>query len=269
MADAGRRKMFADIHLRAADAIGQVLVQMPGALDEVADTLRSRRTLRETFGKLDVNGDGRVSFADILSFDEGTGAFGKLLPAVQKDLQLGAGGEDFAELPGVSLGELLAPSRTHDTVSFTGGVREGASLLGVAASQLPAVQLAGFADGSVRPVESRRSPRDPALRFHDAAFFGGLVQVNTAITGNTRGWTAWTGLATVTDVDGDSLTGALIGLLRPGDTALHGIVIEQDGIGEFAGAPGTGRVSINWGHGFSGPFSATLQVTPFAHTGQR
>src|SRR5262249_32208135 len=170
MADAGRRKMFASIHLRSADAIGQLLGQMPDAFDDVVDKLQSRGTVREVFRKLDLNGDGKVTFTDVLGFDDdGTGALGKLLPAVQRDLQLGAGGEDFAALPGVSLSQLLAPSRTHDFVSFTGGVREGATF--TINGGLPAIQLAGFCDGSVRPAERRRSPPDAPFHFEDGAFF--------------------------------------------------------------------------------------------------
>jgi prepilin-type N-terminal cleavage/methylation domain-containing protein len=263
-ADAGRRRMFASVHARSADAIGRLLVQMPQALDEVARKLQGRKTIREVFSALDGNGDGKVSFPEIFEFnDDGTGALGKLLPAVQKDLQLGAGGEDFAGLPGISLGQLLAPSRSHDVVSFTAGVREGLSRALVGGpGQLPAVQLAAFGDGSVRTEGSRRSSRDrSALRFQDAGFFGGLTQVDPAISGNTTGWT---GLVNFTDQDGNSLTGVLIGLLRPGDSTLRGILIEQDGTGQFAGAPGTGTARIQWEGGFGGPFRASFHVTPFA-----
>jgi prepilin-type N-terminal cleavage/methylation domain-containing protein len=267
LADVGRRKMFASIHSQSAAAIGQLLVQMPSALDDVADKLQDRRTVRQVFSALDVNGDGKVSFTDIMNFEgDGTGAFGKLLPAVQKSLQLGAGGEDFAELPGVSLATLLAPSRLHDSVSFTGGVREGMTQA-IAGQLLPAVQIAGFCDGSVRAMDAGRSPRDPALHFQGGSFTGNLVQVDPAYTGNTKVG-GWSGLVNFTDPDGNSLTGVLIGLLLPGETTLHGIVIEQDGIGDFAGAPGTGTALINWGHGFGGPFSASFHVTPFP-TSQR
>src|SRR5262245_57645251 len=107
-ADAGRRRMFATVHAHPADAIGQLLVQMPSALDDVADKLQSRGTVREVFSALDVNGDGKVTFTDILGFrDDPTGAMGKLLPFIEQDMMLGAGGEDFAKMDGVSLAALL------------------------------------------------------------------------------------------------------------------------------------------------------------------
>src|SRR5262249_43787511 len=138
---------------------------------------------------------------------------------------------------------------------------EGASMAIGGSGALPAIQLAGFCDGSVRPVGGRARRLDSFFRFEDAGFFGNLTLVDPAISGNTT--QGWTGLVNLTDQDGNSLTGVLIGLLRPGETALHGILIEQDGIGEFAGAPGTGTATINWGSGFSGPFHAMFQVTPF------
>ena len=44
-------------------------------------------------------------------------------------------------------------------------------------------------------------------------------------------------------------------------------MVAQDGTGDFAGAPGTGRATINWGDGLDGAFSAQLGLKPFAHPG--
>ena len=52
-----------------------------------------------------------------------------------------------------------------------------------------------------------------------------------------------------------------------GPPSLQGFVVAQDGTGDFAGAPGTGRVSIQWGHDLNGGFNAQLGLKPFAHPG--
>jgi len=256
-ADAARRRMFASIHARSAEAIGELLVQMPSALGKVAEKLQARRTLREVFGDLDLDGDGEVTLQEIVGFHgDGTGTLDHLLPAIARDLHLGEGGEELNGMPGASLALLMAPSRTHDSVNFRADVKEGASRAFLVTNQLPAVQLAAFGDGSVRPVETERRPLDSRLRFKNAEFFAGLTAVDPAKTG-------WSGLFNFTDPDGNSLTGILIGLLRPGEMSLQGILIAQDGTGEFAGAPGTGTARLVWEDGFSGPFRATFHVTPF------
>jgi hypothetical protein len=64
------------------------------------------------------------------------------------------------------------------------------------------------------------------------------------------------------------VSGILIGLLLPAvqdaPRALDSILVAHDGGGLFAGAPGAGRATINWGDGlFSGPFQANFQLKPF------
>jgi prepilin-type N-terminal cleavage/methylation domain-containing protein len=260
-ADAKRRLMFASVHVRSARAIGELLVQMPSALGRVADTLQARRTVRDSFGTLDLDGDGEVTLPEVFDFQgDPTGTLGRLLPAVQRDLHLGEAGEDWRGLPGVTLAMLMAPSRTHDSVEFSGGVSEGLSRHAAAGTHFPAVVLAAFGDGSVRSVRSEPGHRGDPLHFEDARFFSALTAVDPALSPLAAGWT---GLFDVTDQDGNSLTGVLIGLLRPGDTALRGILVAQDGTGAFAGAPGTGTARIQWREGFAGPFRARFDLTPF------
>jgi len=208
-----------------------------------------------------VNGDGEVTLPEIFGFHgDGTGTLDHLLPAIQRDLHLGEGGEDLNGMPGASLALLMAPSRTHDSVHFSADVEEGSSRAVVVTNQLPAVQLAAFGDGSVHPAEGEGRHLDSRLRFKDAEFFAGLTAVDPALSGKAAGWS---GLFNFTDPDGNSLTGVLIGLLRPGEKSLHGILIAQDGTGKFAGAPGTGTARITWKGGLGGPFRATFHVTPF------
>jgi hypothetical protein len=118
------------------------------------------------------------------------------------------------------------------------------------------VQLGAYGDGSVRPVIA-------GGRFKGTHVFSRLEAVSPDDPSNI----GWTGPITFVDADGSSLTGILIGLLQPaasgGGASLQGLVVAQDGTGVFAGAPGTGRASINWGAGLDGSFTAQLGLKPF------
>ena len=82
----------------------------------------------------------------------------------------------------------------------------------------------------------------------------------------------WSGLFSVGDVNGNMLNGILIGLLLPANNAqlaqeptLRSIVIAPSGTGLWAGSPGTGRATINFGRGY---FQATFQLKPFVNGGK-
>jgi hypothetical protein len=45
--------------------------------------------------------------------------------------------------------------------------------------------------------------------------------------------------------------------------------VAQDGTGGLAGAPGTGRASINWGDGLDGGFTAHVALKPFGRAERR
>ncbi len=281
LADDARRRMFASIHAQAAHEIGALLVQMPDALDQVADTLQGKRTLRKVFQQVDVNGDGKVTFTDISRLRDRDG-LATLLPYIEKQLQLGAGGENVSALGGATFAMLTAPSPTHDPVSFQARIGNGISR--GPSAQLPAVQLQAFGDGSVRVADSPEGMGEAeegalvaeghehghdghgggkaTFRFADGSVFSELQ----AVTPDDPANFGWTGLIHFVDSDGNSLTGILIGLVRPSASqglSLQGVVVAQDGTGRLAGAPGTGRATINWGHGLDGPFSARLSLQPF------
>src|SRR5262249_53520881 len=212
---------------------------------------------------LDANGDGQVTPDELFAGHaaDPTETLGNLLPAIQKDLHLGEGGEDLAALPGVSLAFLTAPSRTHEPVRFRADVDEGNSRFVAATNQLPAVQLAAFADGSVRRSEdSNAHVRRDSSRFRDAEFFAGLSPVDPALS---RGAAGWTGLFNVTDPDGNSIIGVVIGVHGRGEKRVRGMVMVQDGTGKLAAAPGTGTARVVWKQGRDGPFRAAVDVTPF------
>ncbi|HEV7500255.1 MAG TPA: prepilin-type N-terminal cleavage/methylation domain-containing protein, partial [Vicinamibacteria bacterium] len=156
-AEAGRRQMFASIHVRAAHDIGVLLVQMPDALEAAARKLQARGTVAGVFDELDVNGDGKVSLTEALS-QKGREGLGELLPYIEKQMQLGVAGEEFDSMKGVTLEMLRSPDFRPVTLNteFTGGISQLVPAVQLPAVQLPAGQLAGFADGSVHPGEARR-----------------------------------------------------------------------------------------------------------------
>jgi prepilin-type N-terminal cleavage/methylation domain-containing protein len=260
-ADAGRRQMFLNIHMRAAHDIGALLVQMPDALEAAARKLQARGTVGEVFGELDVNGDGKVTLTEALGRRDREG-LGDLLPYIEQQMQLGVGGEDVSSMKGVSLATLTLSEFKPVTVAVQvpDGISQGPT------SQLPAVQLGAFGDGSVRPGE-RRSVGDVN---------GGVVGIRVfsqleAVDPNNPNNFGWAGPIMLINGNDSSLTGILIGLLHPatagGGPFLQGLVVAQDGTGDFAGAPGTGRATINFRNGLDGGFSAQFGLKPFAHPG--
>jgi prepilin-type N-terminal cleavage/methylation domain-containing protein len=275
LADEGRRRMFASIHRRAGQAIGALLVQMPTALGRVADVLEHNHTPFDVFRRLDLDGDGSVRPAEIFSFQgDNTGTLGELLPAIQRDMQLGLAGENAAMLPGVTLRMLTEGSRTHESVKFRLGITDGTSntiLVGEATPLLPAVQsplqLSAFGDGSVRPVD-HHGDSGSSINFRRAKFFSDLHSVDPTNPNNQ----GWFGPWSSTDQDGNQIIGVLIGLLLPAvqnnnRPTLQAILIGQEGIGLLAGASGAGRGTIEFVSGGPGAgphiFSANFRLEPF------
>ena len=266
LADAGRRRMFAQVHSLGGHAIGNLLLQMPGALSRVQEALQSGDSFFDVFRRLDLNGDGKVTFSEIFGFKgDNTGTLGDLLPAVQEAMHLGMAGEHFDSL-GVTLGTLQSNASSGNTAFFRLGITDGTSNTILPQSlQLPAVQLAAFGDGSVR-----KAGGDPGFfdnQFRGGSFFSSLEPIQRE---NSLGWT---GPVTFNDGSGNGIIAILIGLLQPAETGggftLNGIVIAQEGTGFLEGTPGTGRVTINWGdQTFSGPFNASVKLTPFIVPGK-
>jgi prepilin-type N-terminal cleavage/methylation domain-containing protein len=254
LADEGRRRMFASIHRRAGQAIGALIVQMPTALGRVADVLEQNQTPSDVFRRLDLDGDGSVRPSEIFSFQgDNTGTLGLLLPAIQRDMQLGLAGE--TQLPGVTLEMLTGSWRTAVPLALS--ITDGTSntiLLAEPPTNLPATQsprlLAAFGDGSVR-----------------TRFFSDLHSVDPTNPNNQ----GWFGPWTYIDQDGNQINGLLIGLLlpaiQPGGETLQVLLIGQEAIGSNAPSAGAGRGSIN----FTRPspdaephiFSANFRLQPF------
>jgi prepilin-type N-terminal cleavage/methylation domain-containing protein len=267
LADAGRRQMFASIHVRAAHDIGALLVQLPDALGDAAVKLQNRKTVGEVFGNLDVNGDGTLTLREALTV-RGRDGVDQLLPYIEQQMHVGLAGENIDSMGGVTLNGLVS---SFVPINFDGAITDGTSntiLVGTAAPSsaptaslaTPAVQLNAFCDGSVRPVGSLTG-----TPFTHWSLYSHLDAVSTDPANF-----GWSGPITLVNGDGSRLNGILIGLLVPavqgaGQT-LNGLLVTQDGIGSLAGAPGAGQMTINWGDGLDGFFSASLSTKPFVRT---
>jgi hypothetical protein len=243
--------MFASIQNRAAHDMGALLVQMPEALGDVVLKLQNRKTVAEVLGNLDVNGDGSVTLREALT-TRGRSAVDAMLPYIEQQMQVGAGGENIDFTGGVTVATLASAFAPINLDGFiTDGTSHGPN------SQIPDVQFAGFCDGSVRPVGSLT----PTPFTHWSLY--SQLQAVSSDPGNT----GWTGGLTLVNGDGSSVNGMLIGLLLPAvqgqGRSLNGFFVTLGGVGTLAGAPGTGPISVNWGDDLDGFFSASLSSKAF------
>ena len=259
-ADSVHEQMFANIRDRAVPTLFHLIFQRPEDVAEIARHLESQDTLPRAFDNLDVNGDGRVTFSEIQNYNGvGSDVVSPFIAILEREMQLGAGGEEVSELPGVTLEMLRSPSAFGDIT------RLKANITGLANDPTAVEDLAGFGDGSVR------LSREGTLRFHDANFLSQLNQLDPANSN------AWAGTLTLTDVNGDGITGILIGLLRPPDPGvpnaqptLDALVISTRGQGLWAGAVGIGDATINWGdRSLNGPFHSQFRLLPAVQRRER
>jgi hypothetical protein len=156
-------------------------------------------------------------------------------------------------LPGVSLKNL-----TGGNHHLEWHVSDGVSRLTATTTTpaLPAVQLNGFCDGSVRWGN---------LQLRGAGF-----QAFLSSAGDTAR-RAWCGGFGVTSKNGNVLTGILIGLLQLSDpsagagqpaASLKALVIGTGGTG-FDNLAGQGTASINWGDSFEDSFEGLFSLAPW------
>jgi hypothetical protein len=269
-ADEARAQMFANIHAQSASVMAELFSQFPDNFGDISAKMRGRTSLAEAFKKIDANGDGSVTPAEIASFNFDTIGAGaanipglkQWLPAVQRELGLGAGGEDWSKLPGVTRAALRREAAAHaGALTF----RIGGGISKLLSGQLPA-QLEGYCDGSVRNAVTGNGS---VLVAHGA--FQSQLQLSSSSK-------AWGGPFSVNARDGSSVQGILIGLLQPapasvglvGNAAavtsprlLRCVLIAPSGTGIFAGVSGRGVAAINWGDSFDRSFAASFFITPW------
>jgi len=276
-ADDVTENMFANIRDQAIPILFQLVLQRPQDLSEIARRLESPDTTPRAFGNLDVNGDGTVTFTEIQNYN-GVGAdvLSPFIAIVSHEMQLGAGGEDVNNLPGVTFEMLAANTGPFNTRS--GVLRAQISGLSdftsapvpPAPSPTPTppstIHLSGFADGSARFVSGNdEDGRQGNLisRINGGSFFAQLSPPDAATTN------VWGGTFTLTDVNEDGVSGILIGVLRPSDPTAGGhptldsLVIATYGKGILSCQGGTGHVTIDWGdQSFNGSFRAEYRLIP-------
>lgn len=269
-ADAGRRLMFANIHRRAALTIGSLLAQMPDALGRLVPAVQSDKTVPEVFRFFDMDGDGSVRVGEIFGpHQDNTGALGELLPYIEQQMRFGLAGEDVGSFAGVSLRTLMDKTAEQPDVALNLNITQGNSqLAGVqtAMPSVPAVQnlsLAGFCDGSVRPMEDHGASLPFQFNFKDGSIFAELEQIEAP----NRSANTWAGLVSMNDGNGNAIIAVLIGLLLPAvqnqEPTFDGIIIVGEGGGVFHGAPGVGRAQLNFVDGINGAFTGGVHTKPF------
>ena len=272
-ADALRQQMLDNIKTRALQTLVQLVPQQQSDLQSLTQSLLSPGTVATAFQHLDANGTGTVTFDKVLGYSgTGSSALSDLLPFIRQEMALGAGGERVSALPGVTLQQIESPSPFANVAMFQASASTGASSsTSDPASGAPFVQLAGFCDWSVRfsattgaGTGKRGTGQGPFfVQLHpvdSSKFLGSWIDLNT------RG--VWSGSFTLTDQDGDSLSGVLTGLVGPGPDPqqafqFQGILVATHGVGRWAAALGNGQITINWGKtGFDGPFQADAKLAP-------
>jgi prepilin-type N-terminal cleavage/methylation domain-containing protein len=111
-ADAGRRQMFAGIDSKVPSLIGSLRSKVSHTPDELIRGLQAENGAGDAFRRLDANGDGSVTLAEISNFkDDKTGALNELMPFIKQRMQLGLAGEDVNAIPGVTFGTLKHPPK--------------------------------------------------------------------------------------------------------------------------------------------------------------
>lgn len=111
-ADEGRRQMFASINARVPSLISSLRSKNANTTAEIVRGLQTDGAARDAFKKLDANGDGVVTIAEIVSFrNDKTGAVTEFLPLIKQRMQLGLAGEDIDAIPGVTFSALQHAER--------------------------------------------------------------------------------------------------------------------------------------------------------------
>ena len=106
-ADEAEERMFDNIRAEAADTVADLLNLDSSAASQVRDFVESGNTVPDAFARLDANGDGLVTFEEILDFDrDRSSPLGRFLAIVGTEMKLGAANENVSALPGVTLSSL-------------------------------------------------------------------------------------------------------------------------------------------------------------------
>jgi len=118
-AQAIQRAMFARIAATGAAQTANLILNFPDGVtpEQICDYLGKSNTAPDVFRALDLDGDGKVSLAEISKLGDATAApgpvgaaggnlFGNFFVFLQTEMALGFGGEKLSALPGVELRQL-------------------------------------------------------------------------------------------------------------------------------------------------------------------
>jgi len=279
-AEAVRQQMFANIRAQAIQTMFQLLLERtPSEVPEIARGLESPDTFRTVFRQLDADGDGKVTFQEILNYQGlGSDVMGDFVQSLGQELELGAGGENVDALPGITLADLQVQGPNPYVSMIQGnlvglwqsppagdnarpvGEARAVRALGLDASaiSLPAVQISGFCDGSAQVFW--QPGQQVTLPFTDATF---LARLDPDDPDNTTGAA---GTFTLSDQHGNLIDGILIGLLQPatgGGVSLQSLIIGTESEGQWwSPSLGNGGASIFLGNDTRSSFNGQFQMLP-------
>src|SRR5438067_7950292 len=166
-AESVHKQMFDNINAAAVQTLLRLILQRPQDLPEITRGVESQRTTERAFNQLDVNGDGRVSFTDLNNYS-GVGAdvINPFLAIINREMALGAGGEDVNLLPGLTFDGIWIDEFSHVILNYHWdqehpGLSDSSSAPAPPApsptpTPPPTIRLAAFAGGSVRSVNGDR-----------------------------------------------------------------------------------------------------------------
>jgi len=109
LSDVNRARMLLRVYARGAEAIAGLLEMDPEALMGAREYTNAPERLLEVFSRLaefSDEGEPRVTLRSIFTFDLYPELLGQFLADARQEMQLGALGEDWGSLPGVTLAEL-------------------------------------------------------------------------------------------------------------------------------------------------------------------
>jgi hypothetical protein len=164
--------MFANIHARSAQVLGDIMDHFPDKFRDMSKGLRDPAMFRDALDKLDKNGDGSVTPSELMSINaeqftnvaNEVPSLAAYLPYIEQEMGLGAGGEIMANLPGASRKKLK-----NTTASQMGEVTWRIARGLTVRKQVTQLQLEGFCDGSVKPGAASLFG-DGSVRFAKGSF---------------------------------------------------------------------------------------------------